>query len=168
MTKKQNNKRFKDHLYFSGYKNPQILIHHKIKQYGSEQFIFSIIFQTKDIEYAKQMESYFITEYCSLVPKGYNIHPGGNYRCVVLASDKVKQRMIKNNPGNTKESIIKKTSILEAKNHLTNEIIIVENRKQFSKKYQIPYTSIGWAIQNNKTLKCGWSFSYITKRTMGA
>ena len=75
--------------------------------------------------------------------------------------------MLTNNPGKTKESLDKKTSVIQAKNIITGETLIVKNRKTFAEQNDIPYTSIGWALQHQKTLKNGWHFSYIKKRTMG-
>jgi hypothetical protein len=163
---KQANKRFNKHINHANSK-PQLLIQKKIRQYGKDNFTFHIIFQTKDIEYCKIMESYFITEYDTLAPKGYNIHTGGNY-CPIKTRDNCRQRMLLNNPGNTEESIKKKTSTILAFNYNTKESIIVANRKEFAKQNNLEYTSIGWALQNKKPLKNEWFFTYINKRTMGA
>ena len=164
---RQGEKRFKKHIALANSKSPQILVQTKIKQHGAENFCFSILYETKDLEHAKKMESYFIMNLETLVPKGYNIHSGGNYCYEFNVSDMTKQRMIYNNPGSSKESLIKKSSVIQAENKTTGLVILVENRKQFSKEYNIPYTSIGWAIQHNRTLKSGWAFSYVKKRTMG-
>jgi len=56
----------------------------------------------------------------------------------------------------------------QIKNIITNETLIIKDRKLFSEEKNIPYPSIGWAIQNKKTLKNGWQFTYLKKRTMGA
>ena len=160
-------KRFKTHIYLSKCKKPQILIQEKIGQYGADNFSFSILYQTKDLEHAKDMESHFIGDYDSLVPKGYNIHVGGNYATNYTVSENTMKSMFFNNPGSTIESLKKKTSLIQAKNHITGTTIIIEDRKTFSEEQNIPYTSIGWAIQHNKTLKNGWQFSYLIKRTMG-
>jgi group I intron endonuclease len=168
MTKKLNNKRFKQHICLSKGKSPQLLIQKKIKELGTKHFCFDIIFQTKNGEHAKEMESHFILEYNCLAPHGYNIHKGGNYSYVRNTPNELLQRMLNNNPGKTKESLEKKTSVIQAKNVITNETLIIKDRKLFSEKYNIPYPSIGWAIQNEKTLKNGWQFTYVKKRTMGA
>jgi group I intron endonuclease len=167
MTRKSGNKRFRDHLNHSKSKKNKLLIQRKLAEYGSNCFQFFIIFQTRDVDYAKKMESHFIVEYNSLVPKGYNIHTGGNYAREFRTSDKIKERMLNDNPGKTKEALIKKSSTIVAENVLTKEIIVVEDRKKFAEDKNIPYSSIGWAIQHNKTLQNGWHFSYVKKRTMG-
>lgn len=163
---KEGNKRFNRHILLSN-KNPQLLIQKKINEYGKHNFIFEIIFQTKDMEYCKEMECYFIAENNTIAPAGYNIHSGGNY-CNIPKRDSCRKRMLDNNPGNTKESLQKKTSILLAENLNTGQNIFVANRKQFAKENHLHYTSIGWALQNKKPLKGEWFFSYIKRRTMGA
>jgi len=167
MTRKQRDKRFKEHISLSKTSKPQILIQQKIKQYGQNSFNFSIIFQTKDVEHAKKMESHFISEYNCIVPNGYNIHTGGNYCYTFTTSDKVKIRMRTNNPGCTEKALKEKTSTIQAKNMITNQTFIVENRKTFAENNKIPYSSIGWAIQNNKILKNEWQFTYLKRRIIG-
>ena len=173
MTRQEDDKRFKQHIAFSKITKPQLLIQTKIKEYGEDNFSFTIIFQTKVVEIAREMEAYFIKEHNSLVPIGYNIHSGGNY-CDNYASfseevkKRISQKMKMNNPGCTKESIEKKTSIIQAKNYITNECLLITDRKKFAEDNNIPYTSIGWAIQHEKTLRNGWHFTYVKKRVMGA
>lgn len=163
---KEANKRFNRHINHANSK-PQLLVQKKIKQYGKENFSFHIIFQTKDIEYCKSMESYFIKEYDTLVPNGYNIHSGGNY-CPIVTRDNCRKRMLIDNPGNTAEAIIKKTSTILAYNYNTQESIVVANRKQFAIDNNLEYSSIGWALQNKRPLKNEWFFTYLTRRIMGA
>lgn len=164
MTKK-GNKRFNSHVTLAN-KNPQLLIQKKIRDYGKENFIFEIIFQTKDLEYCRSMESHFISENKTLVPTGYNIHSGGNYH-VIDKRDSSRKRMLMNNPGNTEESLKKKTSLILAKNIITGQSFFVANRLKFAEDNGLHYSSIGWAIQNKKPLKDEWFFSYVKKRTMG-
>lgn len=163
---KEGKKRFSRHITLSKNK-PQLLIQKIIQKYNQENFSFEIIFQTKDVEFCKEMETYFITEFKTIVPNGYNIHSGGNY-CPVIKRNSCRERMLIDNPGKTEESIKKKTSIIQAVNIITNQTYIVANRKEFAKENNLQYTSIGWAIQKKKPLKNEWLFSYVEKRTMGA
>jgi len=158
------NRRKSCHIHLSEYSKN--LIHKSIRKYGKDCFEWEIIYQSKDKEHTlKKMENYFIQEYNSLHPFGYNLCPGGGGG---ILYEKVRQRMLKKNPGKTEESIEAKSSIIIAHNILTNQELLVNNRKDFAEQHNIPYTTIGWAIQHNKTLKNGWSFSYVKKRNMGA
>jgi group I intron endonuclease len=160
------NRRKSSHKHLSLVKKSKGIFHKAIRKYGMENFDWSIIYQSKDKNHCKNtMEKFFIRENNCRIPNGYNVTPGGDGG---LICEKTLQRMINDNPGKTKESLLKKTSIIIAENMITKEVITVENRKDFSKQKGIPYTSIGWAIQHNKTLKNGWKFSYLKKRTMGA
>jgi group I intron endonuclease len=157
------NRRKSCHIHLS--KSSSNLIHKSIKKYGKDNFDWEIIYQSKHKSHTlKAMESHFIQEYNSLSPSGYNICPGGGGG---ISYEKTRQRMVKSNPGKTKKALEAKTSIIIAHNSFTNQEIIVDDRKSFSIEHNIPYTSIGWAIQNNKTLKNGWRFRYLSKRTMG-
>jgi group I intron endonuclease len=159
------NRRKSCHKHLALVKKSNGLFHKAIRKYGMENFEWSIIYQSKDKHYCKNvMEKNFIKENNCRMPYGYNITPGGDGG---ILYEKTLQRMINDNPGKTKESLFKKTSKILAKNVKTKEVFIVENRKEFSEQKQIPYPSIGWAIQNNKILKSGWKFSYLRKRTMG-
>jgi group I intron endonuclease len=157
------NRRKACHLHLSGYSFN--LIHKAIKKYGKDSFEWEIIYQSKDKKHTlKTMESYFIEMYNSMSPTGYNICPGGGGG---ILYEKTKKRMLENNPGKTKKALEAKTSIIIAYNSNTKQRVLVENRKKFAEENDIPYSSIGWAIQNNKTLKNGWSFDYKIRRTMG-
>jgi group I intron endonuclease len=165
---KQREKRFKIHSYLSESDSPQLLIQKKMKEYGKYNFHFEIIYETLSLSHCQKMESFFIKDFDTLTPKGYNVHTGGNYSTVHKASEKLKHRMKHDNPGKTELSLYKKTSVIEAKNLITNQTFVVENRKLFAEANDIPYTSIGWALQHGKNLKNTWYFSYVRRRTMGA
>jgi group I intron endonuclease len=159
------NRRKSCHKHLSLVKNSNSIFYKAIRKYGMDSFDWSIIYQSKDKNHCKKtMEKFFINENNSRIPNGYNITPGGDGG---ILYEKTLQRMINDNPGKTKESLTKKTSTIVAENVITKEVVVVKNREDFSKQKNIPYTSIGWAIQNNKTLKNGWKFSYLKKRTMG-
>jgi len=157
------NRRKSCHIHLSKYSNN--LIHKSIRKYGEEYFEWEIIYQSKDKNHTlKEMEQFFIHEYNSLVPSGYNICRGGGGG---ILYEKTRERMIKNNPGKTKDAIEAKSSIIIAYNIFSDQEFFVSNRKVFAEEHNIPYTTIGWAIQHKKTLKSGWSFKYVSKRTIG-
>ena len=59
------------------------LFHNAIRKYGAENFVWEIIYQSKDREHTlNTMEGYFIKEYNSFVDfensNGYNLTTGGN------------------------------------------------------------------------------------------
>ena len=64
-----------------------------IQKYNKENFIFEIIYQSKDLEHSRFMESQFIKEYNSLAEEsggwGYNLHFGGNGN---ITSDSTKRK----------------------------------------------------------------------------
>jgi group I intron endonuclease len=160
--------RFYKHVYDSLNLNPKQHIHRALRKYGKEKFTFDILYQSLEREHTlKTMEPFFINEY-NTFKNGYNMTKGGEGVFGIPCCDFNKRRMYSNNPGKTKSALQKKTSIIEAVNELTNEIVLIVDRMSFSREYGIPYTTIGWAIQHNKTLKSGWQFTYIKKRTMGA
>jgi group I intron endonuclease len=163
---KNPNRRKSCHKHLAQFKKTKSPFHKAIRKYGIENFDWQIIYQSKDEYYCKNvMEKFFIKENDCISPKGYNVTPGGDGG---ILYEKVLQRMLNNNPGKTKDSLEKKTSVIQAKNIITNETLIIKDRKLFSEEKNIPYPSIGWAIQNKKTLKNGWQFTYLKKRTMGA
>lgn len=72
------------------------VFHKAIKKHGYENFDWQIIYQSKEKEHTKKvMEEYFINEYNSMLPFGYNTCKGGGGGIV---TDKTMQRMIHNNP----------------------------------------------------------------------
>ncbi len=150
------------HKHLAQFRKTKSLFHKAIRKYGLENFHWQIIYQSKDKDHCKNvMEKFFIKENNSISPKGYNITPGGDGG---ILYEKVLQRMLTNNPGKTKESLDKKTSVIQAKNIITGETLIVKNRKTFAEQNDIPYTSIGWALQHNKTLKNVWLIYNASKR----
>jgi len=153
------------HLHLALVKKTGEFFYKAISKYGKENFHWEIIYQSKDKNYCKNiMEDYFIREYDCMSPKGYNTVPGGGGG---ILYEKTLHRMIHNNPGKIKSSLIKKTSTIKVQNILTKQETIIKNRKKFAEENNIPYSSIGWAIQNGKILHNKWQFLYVKKRTMG-
>ena len=62
-------------------KNPdkRQVIQEAIHKYGSENFDFYILYRNVSIEEAVQIEEKLISEFKTLIPNGYNVHPGGLY-----------------------------------------------------------------------------------------
>ena len=85
----------------------------------------------------------------------------------VSGNASVKRFMRINNPTKDPSIAALKRSIIIATFIPTGKSIEVINRQQFADEQNIPYTSIGWAIQHSKTLRCGWQFKYIKKRKLG-
>jgi len=161
-------KRKSVHICLSKKEDPPLLIQKKIKQYGIDNFTFEILTQCVDLDEGLVTEKSMIENYHTLIPNGYNIHPGGQYATKTtkyLTSSS--ERMTKNNPARLDYVKAQKTSTILAKNSKTNDHRIISDRKLFSIENDIPYSSIGWAIRSNKELNSGWSFSYVKKRTNG-
>jgi group I intron endonuclease len=71
-------KRKKDHKRESQKEN-NTYFYKSIRKYGWDNFEWSVIYQSKDYEYCLNvMEKYFIKEYVTFGPVGYNMTPGGD------------------------------------------------------------------------------------------
>lgn len=65
-------------------------------KHGIDEFTFEVIYETLDREHACAMEIFFIKEYNSLVPCGYNVSKGGrggNNRTGSKLDDEIRQRI---------------------------------------------------------------------------
>lgn len=56
---------------------PVMIISHAIKKYGNDAFEFEVIAACKSCEDANHTETFLVQQYDCLVPKGYNVAPGG-------------------------------------------------------------------------------------------
>lgn len=79
-TSKNPSERWIEHVTVS--KNPNrhdySYIHRAIRKYGLDNFKFEVIYQSKDKNHTLSvMESYFINEYNTIRPNGYNLTSGG-------------------------------------------------------------------------------------------
>ena len=61
------------------------VIQNAIHKYGAENFIFEILRRNLSVEDAVECECQLIKEFNSLIPNGYNVHPGGQYHPNVVA-----------------------------------------------------------------------------------
>lgn len=72
--------RWKSHIYNARYENKYSIdkqvIHRAMAKYGYENFYYEIL--ESQIENYDEREQFWIKEYNSLVPNGYNVSPGGN------------------------------------------------------------------------------------------
>ena len=59
--------------------NKRQVIQEAIHKYGSENFDFQVLHRNISIEEAVSLEEELIAELNSMVPNGYNVHPGGQY-----------------------------------------------------------------------------------------
>lgn len=55
------------------------VIQNAIHKYGADNFVFEILYRNISIEEAVERECQLIKELNSLIPNGYNVHPGGQY-----------------------------------------------------------------------------------------
>jgi group I intron endonuclease len=66
------------HKYHAKQDDRNYLFYNSIRKHGFESFIWEIIYQSKDkLHTLGKMESYFIVEYNTLSPNGYNMKTGG-------------------------------------------------------------------------------------------
>lgn len=59
--------------------NKRQVIQEAIHKYGSENFDFQVLYRNISIEEAVSLEEELIAKLNSMVPNGYNVHPGGQY-----------------------------------------------------------------------------------------
>lgn len=59
--------------------NKRQVIQEAIHKYGSENFDFQVLYRNISIEEAVSLEEELIAKLNSVVPNGYNVHPGGQY-----------------------------------------------------------------------------------------
>lgn len=80
--------------------NSNKIFHKAIRKYGWNNFQWEIICQSLDGDYLlKEMETYFIDHYNSLVPYGYNMTKGGNGCLGHKHSKKTKQKISQKQKG---------------------------------------------------------------------
>jgi len=75
-TIKSLEERKRRHIYLSNY-NPKTYFQKALKKYGSNNFTFKIIEECVDISQLNEREQYWIKEYNTLSPNGYNLNTGG-------------------------------------------------------------------------------------------
>ena len=75
---KTNNlpKRIREHTRYDVHNG--LIFHKAIEKYGEENFEWEIIDSTEDFQKANELESYYIKEYNSFKPNGYNMTFGGD------------------------------------------------------------------------------------------
>ena len=72
------------------------------------------------------------------------------------------------NPAFSENNKKNKKSVILATNLRNAAAFLIEDRMEFCNSNNIPYSSIGWAIKNNKSLYDIWKFEYVSRRSHGA
>lgn len=77
---RNSNKRWADHKRRSKHDNPSQLIDRKLKQYGVENFTYSVLAECHDTETLKELEQKFIKALGTFIryDRGYNLTAGGD------------------------------------------------------------------------------------------
>ena len=78
-------RRLVEHLYMANHHLDDLPIHLAIVKYKKESFLFSVI--EENIENYDEREAYWIKQYNSLVPNGYNMLPGGEANPVLKGEE---------------------------------------------------------------------------------
>lgn len=169
-------KRWKKHIFDTKNRNVNTdsnkILHNAMRKYGIENFIFEIIFQSKDKKYTlNQMERYFIEEFNSHCAngKGYNATFGGQGTFGPKSDEHRKKLSLsnqyrgKNIPEHIKQKIsaklkdrtfskehIKKKSEAQKKSVVINGILYDSGRNAAIANKVCPATIVNW-IKNGKT-----------------
>lgn len=72
------------------------VFYNSIRKHGFENFVWSILYQSKDKEHTLFMEQYFIEQHNTLHPNGYNMKEGGSGGNL---SDDAKRKLSKSRKG---------------------------------------------------------------------
>jgi len=165
--------RMNEHIKFKG-----SYINNAISKYGSERFTWEVICQSLDGQYLlKQMEPYFIIQYDSMYPNGYNMTNGGDG--MVVVPEIIRRKMSrKRRLRITKESTIEKLKInainninkfnettKEWKTRITwkitypsGEVVEVNNLREFCRNHKLTQNlmlEVAYGNQNHhKQFKC--------------
>lgn len=70
-------RRMKEHMSLHSKKHLVSKVKSAVKKYGPENFTMTVIYCTRSKDHVYEMEKFLISEYNTLTPNGYNIHPGG-------------------------------------------------------------------------------------------
>jgi len=140
-------------------KNAKSIFHKAIKKYGKNNFIWEIIYQSKDEEHTKSvMEQYFIDEHTSMIPYGYNTCKGGGGG---ILHEKTLYRMIHDNP--MKRLRVNSSSF--KKGHIPIVYADTNEKKRLTKlgKNNPNYGKKGcWNHINDTKLTCVYCGTYTT------
>jgi len=71
------------------------LLTEAIQKYGKDQFLIELIEEVESIERAYELEQYYIKEYDTKVPSGYNLTDGGDGLYGVVIDDEDRKRRSK-------------------------------------------------------------------------
>jgi group I intron endonuclease len=73
--------------------NPKFVIHHAMKKHGPDTFDLTVLYENSDKRYVyEEMEPFFINEYKTLVPQGYNMTTGGEGSPTLTTSEETRYK----------------------------------------------------------------------------
>lgn len=101
----QRYRQHKSSAFNSNDKEYNSLLHRAFRKYGYNNFQYSILAETDDIEILNQLEIDFIKKYNTKTPNGYNIEDGGK-NCLKPKTKLQKEKMMKSHALLTEKEVI--------------------------------------------------------------
>lgn len=80
-------------------------LHRAFRKYGYENFKYTVLAETDDIDILNKLEIYFIKKYNTKIPNGYNIEEGGK-NCKKPQTEEQKRKLMEAKAFLTKEEVI--------------------------------------------------------------
>lgn len=127
-TTKTLNKRIKEHEY-NTIKGGKCYIHNSMRKYGFNEFKFSILCECDSRNDLDEKEIFFIKEYNTLFPHGYNLTNGGKGSSGYHPSKETRLKIGKGNKGKTVPLKIRKQISISSKGKIRTK----EHCKNISK-----------------------------------
>ena len=124
------------------------IFHRAIKKYGFENFEYTILFESDDINELNNKEKEFIKAYNCLIPNGYNVDIGGRNHYSPHNDSETIKRMSKAKGALTEEEVI-----MLRKEYLNNGSPVALYNTYFSDKIS--------SLQGFMNIWCGKRYSYI-------
>ena len=81
------------------------LLHQAFRKYGYENFEYTVLAESNDIDILNELEIMFIKKYDSKVPNGYNIEDGGR-NCKKPQTEEQKRKLMEAHASLTEEEVI--------------------------------------------------------------
>lgn len=141
------------------------IFHNAIRKYGIDNFEWEIICECFSKEELNEKEIYYIKEFNTLTPNGYNISTGGSGGDMFTDNpnkEKIRQKYIDNAKYGEKNVRCGKYKITFP----DGNIKIVEGLKQFCRKNNLNYNSVKTYLRNNKSYK-GYTLEIIDDKYCG-
>ena len=96
-TSRDINKRFYEHKWEAlntNYENNKSYLYQSMRKYGTENFIIELVLEFDEKEYNwKELEKYYIKEYNTLRPNGYNLLEGGDQPPIHYGNENYKTKI---------------------------------------------------------------------------